>query len=240
MQRTISMSKKRKVRDTSRAPFKKSKRMRPTPITGNVNAASTTLARAVTPFPLSRFVTFEYRNGLVSRVPGASLDSILYACNDMTDFDRTTFSGLGNKQPLFYDALIGSNGPYKQYQVISWYTEFTIINRGTAPITMWLCPPSLSQTEFDTTSEADNYPGVIKKYVDVPGGQAIVTISNRGHMKDVVSGFQGDSNFVGFQTSPTTPVFGSLVLSSTSSLSYEVAILNRAYTKLTAVDAIIS
>jgi len=40
--------------------------------------------------------------------------------NDMYDYDNT--GEAGNKQPLYYDALLSASGPYKQYKTISWKT----------------------------------------------------------------------------------------------------------------------
>jgi len=34
--------------------------------------------------------------------------------NDMYDYDNT--GEAGNKQPLYYDALLSASGPYKQYK----------------------------------------------------------------------------------------------------------------------------
>lgn len=206
-------------------------------VTGRVRSSKTTLAKSATPFPPVRWVTFEYRNGLVSRVPVSLEDVVSYGCNDIFDFDRTT-GFLGNKQPLFYDDLLSSVGPYKQFRVLSWVTTFTIINRGAAPITMWLCPPHISASDIDTAFETDALPGVIKKFVDVTGGMSMVSITSKGHMKDVYAGYINDSNLTGTSaSSPGTTVFGALVLRSTATLSYEIAVEHHAYTQLTGLDA---
>jgi len=147
---------------------------------------------------------------------------------------------LGNKQPLYYDQLISSTGPYKQFMVKSWSTEFTVINRGTAPITMWLTPPQTTTLEADTVNEVDNMPGVVKAFVDVLGGKSMVVISNKGAISDMNSGITGDTAWTGFLGTPSVPVYGNLYLSSSANLIYEIAVKHRAYTRLTGVDAIIS
>lgn len=209
-------------------------------VTGNVGNR-TTLSMAPTPFPKTRWITFDYQNGLFLRSPLATSDVTAFCPNDMFDFDRTSDNRLGNKQPLFYDQLIGSGiGPYKQFYVKSWYTTFTIINRGTAPITVWLTPPQTTAAEVDTVTEVDNLPGVVKKFIDVPGGQSMITISNKGAISDMNAGIEGDTGFTGFANTPAVPVFASVVMSSSANLIYEIAVSHKAYTRLTGVDAVVS
>jgi len=158
----------------------------------------------------------------------------------MFDFDRTT-GYLGNKQPLFYDNLLGANGPYKYYKVLSWVTEFTIINSGTAPITVWLSNAA-NASEIDSVVEVDNLPGVVKKFISAPSGPtSVCTISNKGNIKDEYYSQVADAALTGtYGTGPSTVVHGSLVLYSSSTLVYEVAVKHIAYTQLTILDATLS
>jgi len=215
------------------------KRFKPAYKTGKVASSSTSLSLYPTPFPRVKYVSFDYRNGLTLRTPVSNLDVASYGANDIFDFDRTT-GFLGNKQPLFYDNLLGANGPYKYFKVISWATEFTIINRGSAPITLWLTnAPNAS--DIDTVAEVDNLPGVVKKFVDVPGGQAMATIRQTGNIKDEYYSQVSDAMLTGtYGTSPTNTIYGALVLYSSSSLNYEIAVKHVAYTQLTVLDAIAS
>jgi len=235
MMRTGSLI-KRKATDApskSKASFK---RVKSSSKTGRVAANSTTLASAPTPFPPTKFVTFDYSNGLALRIPVSNTDVVSYAPNDMFDFDRTT-GFLGNKQPLFYDALLSSNGPYRFFKVISWVTEFTVINRGAAPITLWLTNAQLA-ADIDTVAEVDNLPGVVKKFVDVTGGMSMVTIKHTGNLKDTAASYIGDiTNSGTYSSSPSNAVQGSLVLYSSSALNYEIAVKHRAYTQLLVLDA---
>jgi len=207
--------------------------------TGRVAASKTTLSTYPTPFPRSKYVSFDYQNGLIVQTPLSNTQVVAFAPNDIFDFDRTT-GFLGNKQPLYFDALLSSNGPYRYFKVLSWVTTFTIINRGAAPITLWLTNAPFA-SDIDTVSEVDNLPGVVKKFVDVPGGQAMVSIKMSGNIKDEYLSQLGDAALTGtYGTSPTTSVQGSLVLYSSSSLNYEIAVKHVAYTQLTLVDAIVS
>jgi len=235
MMRTGSLI-KRKATD---APYKSkssSKRIKSSSKTGRVGAKSTTLASSPTPFPPTKFVTFDYSNGLYLRIPVSNTDVIPFAPNDMFDFDRST-GFLGNKQPLYFDALLSSNGPYRFFKVISWVTEFTVINRGAAPITLWLTNAQLA-ADIDTVTEVDNLPGVVKKFVDVTGGMSMVTIKHTGNLKDTAASYTVDiTNSGTYSSSPSNSVQGSLVLYSSSALNYEVAVKHRAYTQLLVLDA---
>jgi len=51
--------------------------------------------------------------------------------NDMYDYDNT--GEAGNKQPLYYDALLSASGPYKQYKTISWKTTWYFMNQTACP-----------------------------------------------------------------------------------------------------------
>jgi len=51
--------------------------------------------------------------------------------NDMYDYDNT--GEAGNKQPLYYDALLSASGPYKQYKTISCHVVFHESNRNHQP-----------------------------------------------------------------------------------------------------------
>ena len=235
MMRTGSLIK----RKATEAPIKSkssTKRSKYSSKTGRVNSKSTTLASFPSPFPPVKFVTFDYSNGLGLRIPVSNTDVVAYAPNDMFDFDRTT-GFLGNKQPLFFDALLAANGPYRFFKVISWVTEFTIINRGAAPITLWLTNAQLAN-DIDTVVEVDNLPGVVKKFVDVTGGMSMVSIKHTGNLKDTASSYVGDiTNSGTYSSSPSNAVQGSLVLYSSSALNYEIAVKHRAYTQLLVLDA---
>jgi len=49
----------------------------------------------------------------------------------MYDYDNT--GEAGNKQPLYYDALLSASGPYKQYKTISWKTTWYFMNQTACP-----------------------------------------------------------------------------------------------------------
>jgi len=59
--------------------------------------------------------------------------------NDMYDYDNT--GEAGNKQPLYYDALLSASGPYKQYKTISWKTTWYFMNQTACPVDIFISPP---------------------------------------------------------------------------------------------------
>ena len=73
------------------------------------------------PFPVSKKTQMVYTYGY-AQPASAAFDYFTIACNDMFDLDRTTLGKLGNKQPTFFDAILSSTGPYKNYYVESWET----------------------------------------------------------------------------------------------------------------------
>lgn len=231
---------KRKATDAPVKSKRAAKRPKSDSKTGKVAPSRTTLSLYASPFPRVKYVSFDYSNGLGLRTPVSNTDVIAFACNDMFDFDRTT-GYLANKQPLFFDNLLGANGPYKYYKVLSWVTEFTIINSGTAPITVWLSNAA-NASEIDSVVEVDNLPGVVKKFISAPSGPtSVCTISNKGNIKDEYYSQVADAALTGtYGTGPSTVVHGSLVLYSSSTLVYEVAVKHIAYTQLTILDATLS
>jgi len=110
---------KRKLERSSSTQGKKAKLQRTSTlelgrITGKVAPSSTTLSRAGGPFSGKKFVTFLYENALSKVSGGTNVVTVQVKPNDMYDYDNT--GEAGNKQPLYYDALLSASGPYKTIQ----------------------------------------------------------------------------------------------------------------------------
>lgn len=251
MYKTPTSSRKRKASSTLPV-LRRTKAMRGSsdPVnsnaSGRVSSRMTDLALARTPFKSNRMVTFEYTNELTVMPGATNITTLNVACNDMYDFDRTSGSVFGNKQPLYFDALCSASGPYRNFKVISWETTYTIINvSSTVPITVWGIPPVPATGEFDSAAEADNFPGVKCLYLTGNNGsQSKGTLTLKGHIRDLFPGFTKDVNLVGsYGGSPTSIAFGGLVIKGsdgTTAPSVYIAVRHRAYTELSSVDSIVS
>jgi len=105
---------KRKLERSSSTQGKKAKLQRTSTlelgrITGKVAPSSTTLSRAGGPFSGKKFVTFLYENALSKVSGGTNVVTVQVKPNDMYDYDNT--GEAGNKQPLYYDALLSASVP---------------------------------------------------------------------------------------------------------------------------------
>lgn len=196
------------------------------------------------PFPISKKTKMIYTYGY-GITASAATDYFTIAPNDMYDFDRTATGRLGNKQPLFFDALLSSTGPYKQYYVSKWKTTWTILNETARPVRAYAIGAAAVATEFDSQVEAENFPGaVIRDLTSMGGAKDVVSITVSGSVADVYGTAKKDLNFVGtYGSSPTTSVFGALVLASgdgTTSLTCYVSVKHEFEVELTSADAIVS
>lgn len=212
--------------------------------TGRVIPSATTLANAAGPFQAKKFVTFEYTNQLTVIPGAANLLTASTLANSLFDYDKN--GCFGNKQPLYYDQMCSSTGPYKQYKVISWTTTYTLVNASTNnPVTVWAIPPVASASEIDTAFEADNFPGVTALYLTpLSGSKSYGTITVTGNVSDVYASYDKDNGLVGnFNSDPVLTCYAGLVVQGsdgTSSPTVYVAVKHMAYTELTTVDAIVS
>lgn len=217
-------------------------------ILGNLGRAyvppsSTTLSKAVGPYSKRKFVTFLYENSSQVYAPGSWQGTITCSPNDMYDFDKQTV--LGNKQPLYYDTLLSSTGPYRAYKVISWILRFEVINNAAVPLNLWLAPAVATTTEIDSIAEADNWPGIKKISLTAKGGcQDKGVLIGKGHIDDVFSGFEKDLNLLGaYNSSPGSPIYAALLVQnadSTTNVDCYVRVKLEAYTELLQVDALVS
>jgi len=243
---------KRKISEVYKRPaghaLKRRNAMKPSErfgrITGNVSKGNTTLAKTVGPFGQKKYLTFLYENLLTSFGSGTNVQVATVVPNSMYDFDRgTTF---GNKQPLFYDALLTASGPYKRYRVISWKTTYYFVNETENAVNIWVGPPVAASNETDSIAEVDNWPGVSRlrltdKYGSKTQGEIVIT----GHVGDVYPTFSNDyASFSGeYNTDPGLPVYQNIVVQAADGTKIPivyVGVKHEAYTELGVVDSLVS
>lgn len=212
-------------------------------ITGKISPASTTLSKCPGPFSAKNFVTMLYENALQKVSGGTNVVTVQVKPNDMYDYDNT--GEVGNKQPLYYDALLSASGPYKQYKVISWKTTFYFINMTACPVDIFVSPPLNAANECDTVAEADNFPGVQRlRLTAASGSRSHGQITMTGHVGDVYPSYANDSALTGnYNASPGTPIYQNVVIrgsDGTTAADVYVSVKHEAYTELQLVDAIVS
>lgn len=197
-----------------------------------------------TPFPRLKKCVLMYENGL-TQTPSASQTVMHHASNDMFDFDRTLTNNYGNKQPLYYDQLLSANGPYKEFYVPRWETTYTIINNTNEDVIVYVLPPHLNTTELDVKGEAENYPGVVRRYMTPKGGSKdhlVVTV--KGNVNDCLGSALKDSDLQGnYALSPIVPVYGGVMLATAggiTALSCSIAVSHKFFCELQYSDAVIS
>lgn len=214
-------------------------------MTGRVPASLTTQQiNTVGPFKPKIFTSFIYEQELAPVSLVTAQGALSVSPNDLYDFDKgTTF---GNKQPLFYDTMLTSTGPYRTYKVFSWKTTYTIVNTSaTVPVTIWAVPPTNSASEVDQNFEADNFPGVKRLYLTPnAGSKSIGTLTVDGHISDVYDNYKDDSSLIGsFNGSPGSGVYQGLVIRAsdgTTVPSVYVAVRHVTYVELCQIDALVS
>lgn len=207
----------------------------------------TTLAKdlKIQPFPAVKKTVMVYENEL-SAGAAAVFNVYSIACNSLYDFDKsgTTF---GNKQPLYYDQLLGAAGPYRRYKVTSWRTKFTVINTSaTTPVTVWTVPPITAINEDDIAAEADNMPGVKRLYLGpLNSSKNEGTLSVVGNIWDAASLYaDSDNNLQGvYNADPATIIYGGICVRASDGVTAPtvwIAIKHEFDVELSEYDAIVS
>lgn len=233
---------KRTVSSTSQ--FQRAAKMRKTTlgtITGKVSPSSTTLATYGGPFAGKKSLTFLYQTGLreVTSVAGATSYARI-VCNGMFDVDYDNV--LDNKQPLYFDSLLSSTGPYQQYKVISWKTTWNLINETDKSVTVWVVPAGIGSGDIDSPTEVANYPGVKRVFLSAKGGMDRTSVSVTGHFKDMYPSMTQDNGLIGvYNSNPGNAIYGGIVVQNSDLTNIpvlKVAVKHEAYTELQNVDAI--
>lgn len=164
------------------------------------------------PFPpINKNINFRYQD-----TPGYTLNwagGLSYYNNfnmyPTSLFDYDVSNVVGNKQPLYFDTLFTSTGPYAFYRVTSWKTTVTVVNLSAVPVVVFFGQASITggTAELDTPTEMQNFPGVKKEFLTEKGGEkCIAKITLYGSLRRLARNWQ-DSDFVGaYNASPTKNV----------------------------------
>jgi len=198
------------------------------------------------PFPRSLNTKLVYENALTAMGAGTGgLLTLGTKPNSAFDYDNSSGAVFGNKQPLYYDALLSASGPYKNYKVNSWKTTYTVVNQGTAPITVWALPPISATSEIDSAAEADNFPGVKRMYLTAKDGDCNSgSITVTGNLADVYpsSALSEGGMIAQYNADPTYLVYGGIVVQTADagSISAYAAVRHEMNTTLQVIDAIVS
>jgi hypothetical protein len=163
--------------------------------------------------------------------------------NSGFDFDVT--GNLGNKQPLYFDALLSSSGPYKSYKVISWRTKWTFINMSAQPVNIFISPPISASSEFDIVGEAEDFPGTKHVFLGpATGTKNQTTVTTTGHIRDVYPALPFSTTLVAaFSSSPSSTCYQNIVYANadgTNVTALYVGVEHTMFTELGQVDAIVS
>lgn len=124
------------------------------------------------PFPQKMATTLMYRSVPVNATGSAVTGTYAYSCALNNPFDFDVSNILGNKQPLFWDTLMNSTGPYQQYEARSWRTVVTVINLGAEALAVyWNGRGSvISSSEDDSLAEVTNRPYTQQRFLAPKGG----------------------------------------------------------------------
>lgn len=198
-------------------------------------------------FPNTKNAVFLYKNPFDAQVTtGGGIQTYFrWRCNDLYDFDYD--DKLGNKQPLYYDSLLTSTGPYHRYLVYAWKITLQILNVTDYPCDVIVDTGTLfSATESDTVTEITNRPGVISRYI---------TGQNNAHPSTTISYFSKLAKYTGnkspemtqyggiYNTSTAYPVIGTCLVrtvDATSTPAVRVKVTAKLYSKLLERDATMS
>ena len=146
------MPPRRNVKKVTRKPYKK-----PTKKFRRAKYRTTNRKQKIYgPFPLVMNTQLLYKNpsGFISSSGISSINTQIFRCNSLVDYDQS--NNLGNKQPLFYDSICTTTGPYQNYRVNAWSTKLTIINLSDKPLNVYYDPCSFATTEADSEIEMQN------------------------------------------------------------------------------------
>lgn len=208
-----------------------------------VHPEQTTLARCLGPFEGRKFVELVYWQTPLLQATTAGGSFLAVVSNGAFDFDNT--NALGNKQPLYYDTLLTTSGPYKSYKVISWKTTWTFVNASTLGVNIWVSPPVTASSEVDAVGEVDDFPGVKKLTLTAESGsKSMGTLNTTGHVRDVYPGLPFSTTLVGaFNSNPTSTCVQTVVYQPADGAAVTklyVGVKHVMYVELGQVDSIVS
>lgn len=134
-----------------------------------------------------------------------------WALNDMFDFDYS--NATGNKQPLYFNQVLGANGPYYRFSVIGWKTIIEITNAGSSNLEIGY-GESLDTTSIDTVAELEDWPGAVTRQITpATGGKPFTRIVKTNTLVNAIGRKTTDLTWSGlYNSSPASNVYGNLVV----------------------------
>lgn len=200
------------------------------------------------PFPRILNTTMLYKNPstTISSDGILSYKRVQFCANSMYDYDISNL--LGNKQPLYHDQLLSSDGPYKQYRVNAWKTKIKILNLSDKALNCYWDPATInSWSENDQPVEMQNRRGVRYAQLTAQGNaKPYVTFTSFHKLKNVIPqvATQTTQYLGSYTANPTIGVAQTLLLEtidgSTTAYNFAVEVEHVFYVTLFDSDAIIS
>lgn len=194
------------------------------------------------PFPPTRNVCFEYETGGYLTTAVLSTYLVQVSPNNLFDFDYG--NNIGNKQPLYYDTLLTTNGPYKSYRVTKWEMKFTVVADVTKPLLVYGLPPTNAPAELDTLVEAEDFPGVTKRLISGSAGGGKTTITLKGRPEDVFGSHLDEGNLTAaFNAGPASPVYSGILVrpaDASAAVSFGILVQAKIWADVFAIDAVAS
>lgn len=139
-----------------------------------------------------------------------------FGLNDMFDLDVT--NDFNNKQPLYFDQLLSSVGPYYRFSVQGWKTKITITNASAYNLEIGYAQ-ALDTTSANSIAEIEDWPGGITRQITpATGGKPSTTIVKRSTIVGATGdkGAKYDNTWQGlYNSSPANIVYGNLVVHET-------------------------
>ena len=163
--------------------------------------------------------TMRYSSNLVPITSIASATTFhSLILNGMFDFDfNNTF---GDKQPLYYDQLLTSTGPFKAYNCKKWKTVVEVYNQSSNPLSLYWTQ-SADSAEGDSLIEAQNRPNVRELILTAKGGSKDKgKITAPGSMVEIFGDIINPESAIGsFAGNPTVKAYGTLFFSNPGATS---------------------
>jgi len=195
-------------------------------------------------FPDVMKTTLRYNSNMVPIDVAAASTYYSFALNGMFDFDFDNI--IGNKQPLYFDELLTTDGPYKNYKVTSWDTKIIIINDSQDPL---LCYWSQGNavTESDTLIEVQNRPNVRELILTQrDGDNNMGQIVSKGSNYEIHGSIRNPQDLTGGPTgNPSIVSWGTLFLYNpggvtTTPVNCWIKVVHDFHVELSTADAVVS
>lgn len=186
----------------------------------------------INPFPSKLRTTLTYAPAATYWAPASNSAVAQYALNGIFQPEQSGAVFGTGVQPLYFDQMCTSTGPYKQYKVHGWRGKIKIIN----PTGQYDDTPSTStrdcwevifQQGFELAAEGDSNaelqaaPNIQRFLVPsgiVNGSAGEITIHFNGRTRDFMDSTVDDSSLAGaYNGNPSVTVYGNLGVRSLNS-----------------------